>query len=1071
MLRTAFLIPWIWAPLAAQNELRLEFFETRVRPLLAERCHGCHGPTKQKSDLRLDHIDTILTGGERGPALVRGKPEESRMITAVSYSDEALQMPPKKRLSPADIEILRMWIRMGAPWPDEPRPDSRAPEKPLFDLEKRKREHWAWQPLRAAQPPEVADKEWSANPIDRFVRAKLQKAGLTPAPVADRATLLRRVTFDLTGLPPTVAEREAFLADDTLKAYPTVVDRLLASPHFGEHWGRHWLDLVRYAETLGHEYDYELPNAWRYRDYVIRAFNADVPYDQFVREHIAGDLLETQRRHETSVIDESTIGTAFYWFAEQGHSPVDVRQQTSDRMHNQIDVLSKTFLALTVGCARCHDHKFDAISTADYYALRGFLKSSRYVQRDVAPPLSVSQLLHIHTAQEKLAAAWNTHVQAGATSIEPYLSAIGGGPRKGLDEVRLEKWDQAFRDKSVRRDPLHPLRGFVLLEKAKRERRGDVRVDWQRLTAPARNAARDFDAKGVSQFADFRRDDYTGWFRGGSAFGDAPVREQIVVNRTPIAGGGWAFSAADGRGAQGVLHSPTFRIAKKYIHVLAFGQQGRIDIVLEGFNVIRAPIYGQLRQIVNNTRPRWYTVDVGMWLGEQAYIEFCDQTAPGLSANRSYPADSYIGVQRIVFADSRRTPKRLAELPARILGDARSPLRTLEDLAGRYAEAMRRASDALAAGTLDAEQAHLLYWFEAMGLLGTESAELRRLRKEVRDSGTRVRKPLLVPAMADGTGEDQNIFIHGGHRNLGELVPRRMLTALGGEPLKNAVGSGRLHLANQLLAASNPLPARVLVNRLWHHLFGRGIVATVDNFGVQGDEPSHPALLDWLARRFVADNWSIKRAIRRTALSRTYRMASNVGAPAAEKRDPDLRLLHRMPVRRLTAESIRDAILATSGRLDRKQYGKGVFVNLTRFMTGGRGKPRSGPIDGAGRRSIYLRVRRNFLSPFLLAFDMPLPTSTFGRRDVTNVPAQALALLNDPFVKGEAKRWASRVERTVSDTNGSGTDARIRLLYKEAFARSPRPDELRRVRDFLQTRSLEDLCHALFNVKEFVFLR
>jgi hypothetical protein len=366
----------------------IEFFEKKVRPILTQYCYRCHSrqAKKLRGGLRLDSRAAILKGGDSGPAIVAGQPDKSKLIEAVGYKNVELQMPPRDKLPESAIADLTAWVQMGAPWPNE-QSIANGPAQSAFDLAARKRAHWAWQPIRTQTPPAPPSSPpravgmkggWPRDPLDRFILAKLEDKGLSPAKSADRRTFLRRLYFDLIGLPPSPEEVAAFLGDNSADAVEKVVDRLLSSPHFGERWGRHWLDLVRYAETRGHEYDYPIPNAYHYRDYVIRALNADVPYNQFVVEHLAGDLLPKPRLHPQQGFNESILATGFWFLGEEVHSPVDLRQDQADRFDNKVDVLSKAFLGLTVACARCHDHKFDAISTKDYYALFGFLQSSHY---------------------------------------------------------------------------------------------------------------------------------------------------------------------------------------------------------------------------------------------------------------------------------------------------------------------------------------------------------------------------------------------------------------------------------------------------------------------------------------------------------------------------------------------------------------------------------------------------------------------------------------------------------------------------------------------------------------------
>jgi len=385
----------VWLALLAGSALASEgdeFFEQKIRPVLADRCYPCHSATseKLKGGLHLDSREGALKGGDTRPAIVPGDPEKSLLVEAIGYKNVDLQMPPKKKLAEENISDFVSWIKMGAPWPGVVSQNISA-RPSTFNLEQRREKHWSWKPIQSERPPAVKETKWPESAVDRFILSKLEESHLTPAPSADKRTLIRRTYFDLIGLPPKPSEVETFLNDSSPGAFEKVVDRLLASPQFGERWARHWLDLARYSETLGHEFDYANFNAWRYRDYVIRAFNSDVPYNQFVVEQIAGDLLEHPRRHPTEGFNEAVIGTGFFWLGQRSHSPVDVRLEQAEVVANQIDVTTKTFLGLTVACARCHDHKFDAISTRDYYSLYGVLSSSRYTQHSIGPTEALAE--------------------------------------------------------------------------------------------------------------------------------------------------------------------------------------------------------------------------------------------------------------------------------------------------------------------------------------------------------------------------------------------------------------------------------------------------------------------------------------------------------------------------------------------------------------------------------------------------------------------------------------------------------------------------------------------------------
>ncbi len=513
--------------------------------------------------------------------------------------------------------------------------------------------------------------------------------------------------------------------------------------------------------------------------------------------------------------------------------------------------------------------------------------------------------------------------------------------------------------------------------------------------------------------------------------------------------------------------------------------------------MIQDPLYGRLRLILNDDDPRWHTFDLEMWRGRRCYLEFADTTTQDLH-DMGPPAgcgpDGYVAVGDVCLSD--QGPPGLPSTGAAIglLGDA--PVDSPRALAERYGRAVSESLAALADGSLpdrsDAEpRSALLAWLLERGLLELDPAATGRLGAMLasfREIEGRLPDPRRAPAMTEGTPEDEHVFLRGNPKTVGPVVPRRMLSALASDrgTTARAVGSGRLDLARRIADPANPLTARVAVNRIWHHLFGRGLVPSVDNLGALGDRPSHPDLLDDLADRFVRDGWSIKRVVRELVLSSAFRMAGT-STPEAEASDPDNRLLHEMRVRRLEAEAIRDAILAVAGRLDGRMAGPGVEVHLTTFMDNyadSYGRPKtSGPLDGNGRRSLYVNVRRNFLTPILTAFDFPPPLVTAGRRDVSNVPAQALILMNDPFVAQQARRWAVRV-LAIEGLDASG---RVRRMYREAYARPPSEAELKAALRFLESHASElgiaperrrdderlwaDFAHVLINVKEFIFLK
>jgi len=1002
-----------------------EFFEKKIRPLLAENCFKCHSAAseKLKGGLRLDSRDLALKGGESGKlAIVPGAPAKSLLIEAVGYNNTDLQMPPKKRLSQQQIDDLTAWVKMGAPWPNGPigTADMAVAHgaKATFNLKERAK-HWAFLPLMNAAPPQVKNAAWCRSPIDRFILSRLEQARLTPAPPADKRTLIRRVSFDLIGLPPTPAEIDAFLADESPEAFAKVVDHLLASPHYGERWGRHWLDLVRYAETCGHEFDFEMPLAYQYRDYIIRAFNLDLPYDQLVREQIAGDLLPNPRRNPEKGFNESIIGTGFFYLGEAVHSPVDIREDEGSRIDNQIDVLSKTFQGLTVSCARCHDHKFDAISTRDYYALVGFMQSTRYQEAFVDPPERigryVAQLNDLQSQAEPL--------------IKKNLS---------IDALHLDDWANKLSAKD-RQKPTHPLYPWLALRNVKAE--AEFSPQRQSLLEKL-NEATESDAKHRSAcvvFESFDKPDYAGWYVTGQAFTNAPAAAGEISLHS-ISPETAASSARLSPKLQGALRSRTFIIDHDLICYRLRGTGATINLIIDGFQRIRDPIYGGLTFKASNDRFDWHVQNVANWKGHKAYVEILDN------------GDEKVEVSQIRFCD---TPPPDPPDPAvvKLLEDP--SIKSADDLAARYVQVPFAANLALA----DSKK---------------HDPQLAALVAHQKQIESQIPAPTRVIAAADGTGVNEHVFIRGNYKTPGDEVHRRFLEAIAGDQPVESAGSGRLELAERMLSRSNPLLPRVMVNRIWQHHFGEGIVRSVDDFGAMGQPPTHPELLDFLANEFIKRGWSIKAMHRLMLLSSSYQMSSQPDESAA-KIDPQNKLLQHMPVRRLEAEAIRDSLLAISGRLDKTMYGPSILPYLTPFMSG-RGRPdHSGPLDGDGRRTIYLNVRRNFLSPMLLSFDYPIPATTIGRRNVSNVPAQALTMLNNPFVLQQAQLWA---KKTLAEPNLT-TEQRINNLYVTAFARPPQSDELEAAVQFLSEQQKQysdpikpwnDLCHVLINVKEFIFV-
>ena len=942
-------------------------FNYHIRPILSQNCYVCHGPdeSSREAGLRLDNREAavaLLESGSR--AILPGKPRRSALIERIKSSDPNLQMPPpaaKKTLSEREIALLERWIRQGATW----------------------KEHWAFLPPSPPKlPPTLATARTSAT-IDHFVEQALVDRGLEAVGSAKPNTLIRRVAYLLTGLPPTKSELDSLGTDFSIEK---VADHYLASPHFGERWARHWMDLVRYGESMGHEGDYNISNAYEYRDYLIRAFNQDVPYDLFVKEHLAGDLLENPRYNPAHGFNESVMGTAYFFLGEGKHSPVDTRVEESEKIDNMIDVTSKTFMSLTVACAKCHDHKFDPIPTTDYYSMYGMIESSRL------GPIPARRTLE----QEQLFAELKDLKQAIREKLQAQLAQHLELPKPQLIRQQAQFISEKVADST----------------------------DYKIL-------------------ADFRDGSWEGWYTNGWAFGEGPLRAEPMLDVKTGQIRGLERAKVSSRfyapGIQGILRSPNFTIEHDYIAVKAAGNIGSIRVIIDNFQVIQNPLWGRLEAVVKNSDWDTYVLDVHLLKGHKAYLQFMPghYGAAREHIYRIQPED-YIEVE-YAFAYNGDLPK----MP------------------------VPKAKDPSIASITQIDQEH---------------PELAPLLERYQEIAPRLYDSTHVIGMNDGAAIFSPVFIRGSLNNLSEeKVPRRFLKILEKQagPFPQQ-GSGRLAFAEAISSPNNPLTARIIANRIWHHIFGRGIVETVDNFGLQGKLPSHPELLDFLALEMIEQDWSMKSLIKSILLTQTFQRSTQL-LEANQSIDPNAIYLHHFPIRRLEGEAIRDGILAVSGELDRSMYGPSVPVHLTEYMTG-RGRPQeSGPLDGAGRRSIYTAVRRNFISPMLLAFDMPIPFSTFGRRNTTNVPAQSLTLMNDAFVKDQARKWAKNI-----CAEAKSTEERIEAIYWKAFARAPREEEMQQAKAFLQQQAAAysctlyemqeevDLwaayCHAIFNLKEFIHL-
>ncbi|HWE35629.1 MAG TPA: PSD1 and planctomycete cytochrome C domain-containing protein [Isosphaeraceae bacterium] len=889
---------------------RIEFFEAKVRPVLAANCVGCHGPDKQKAGLRLDSRAAILQGGDSGPAVQPGEPEQSLLVEVIRYNDEP-RMPPKARLKDVEIAALTRWVADGLPWPDAgpaPRPTTAAATATVTAED---RSFWSFRPVRDVPPPAVRDGHWPKSDIDRFILAKLEEKGLQPVGPADKRTLIRRATFDLTGLPPSSAEIDAFLGDDSPDAFARVVDRLLASPHYGERWGRHWLDVARYGEDQAHTFEARLyPDGWRYRDWVVRAFNDDMPYDRFVTDQVAGDLIDGPGR------DDRLAALGFFALG-----PVYYGKAVFDEYDDRVDTLCRGFLGLTVACARCHDHKYDPIPQKDYYSLAGVFSSTTYREYPHAPPEVVERY---DRAQEAIKAKTGELAAFLRAESARWSEAATADTAKYM----VASWSL------VNRRRAHPK--LATAEFAKGEGVEALFLDrWVKFLFPEKDADRPHLARWRAVIAgQDKAKDLSGDESAKAEVAEAARAFQDYVRAT--------ISLRDALKAQGAAATAN-----------AAGDEKQDSKALE----LPGPEATLLRELV------------------------AEQGVFGLARN---------------------------DVERRLPAEAKAALKSRRD-------------------------------------------ELNRLKKEMPP------KYPVVHSLAEGPSPaNMRVHIRGNPSTLGDEAPRRFLAILSADGTKPFTrGSGRLELAEAIASKDNPLTARVLVNRVWAHHFGRGLVGTPSNFGRLGEQPTHPELLDHLAARFVASGWSIKTLHRMILLSATYQLAVAADSKAEEV-DPDNRLLWRANRRRLEVESWRDAMLAVSGELDRTIGGP------------------PAPLTSAEnrRRTLYAAISRHNLDGLLRLFDFPDPNLTSDKRAVTTVPLQQLFVLNSPFMERQAR---ALVARLASDPAATDED-RIRRAFPLLFGRPATDDEVRLGLSFLAAPEAgrpsrwEQYAQALLAANEFLYL-
>ena len=913
---------------SGQEDSRIEFFESRIRPLLAEKCAVCHSDEARMAGLDLMSAEGFARGADTGRLVAGADIDNSRLVRAVRYQSD-IKMPPTGKLDAEDIQAIEQWVLWGAPWPqpaEAKEPLRQAGENSALDGAG----HWAFQPLSAAGLPNVENLHWAQSPVDRFILAALEKGGIEPAEEAGKLTLLRRVKFDLHGLPPTEMEIEMFLADTGQGAFARLVDRLLASPRYGERWGRHWLDVARYATSTGVDEDHRYPDAWRYRDYVIDAFNRGLPYDRFVREQIAGDLLPASEPGTVNV--NGITATGFLALGPKAIAQQDRVQMVYDVVDEQIDTVSKAFMGLTIACSRCHDHKFDPVLTTDYYSLASIFASTK-TYADLS--LEEGNVVQFH--------------------MEPLV------PREVYQRYRSH------------RDRIDAVRKRIesILEAAAIDHMEDQLLPRM-----------------VDYMAAARR-----------VYVDGEDMDEVAK-------------------AAGLDPATV----KKWAEYLDPGDQLRLYL------------------------KDWHDADAA---AAHRVAEEYRKAFAASSAEWRAKVDSWKKEVRRAYESRKPAPKK--------------PL--TDGFRNRVHE-----EAALKEGGP--------FYLDTGQRTAVLSAELRELVAELLSEQAGLEassppRPPMASAVIEGEIVDQPVFIRGSHHNHGRIVPKTFPVVLAGRGQTPVTrGSGRRELADWLVTGNAALASRVMVNRIWLWHFGEGLVRTPNNFGKVGERPTHPALLDYLAREFIDTGWSIKQMHRRIMNSSTYRMSSRPTSQALEL-DPGNRLWSRFNRRRLSIEEMRDSVLALGGSLDLTMDGT-LQPELGDSIKGSSSPdpPYLSPED-TNRRTVYLPLYRNRLPKLLGLFDFVDSTSSTGQRSQTNVAPQGLFAMNSGFLDDRAHGFAQRL------LDGAEDDAeRVELAYRLALTRPPHAEERRRMENFVsgypessrKPVAWQGLCRVLMASNEFHYV-
>lgn len=1095
------------------------FFESKIRPILVDRCVECHGADKQKAGLRVDSAAALTAGGDSGAAVTPGNPEKSLLIQVVRYTAD-LKMPPKSKLPDAEIALLAEWVRQGAVWPasKESAPGT-TKGKPAGEITDDDRNFWAFVPVKPVSIPAVADAAWAQSELDRFILQRLADSGLKPAPAADKRTLIRRVTFDLHGVPPTPDEIDAFLADESPEAFAHVVDRLLASPRYGERFARHWLDVARFADSNGLDENLAYANAWRYRDYVIAALNKDKPFDQFIHEQLAGDLLPPAAEIETQL--ERTVATGFLSLGAKMLAEDDPVKMQMDIIDEQVDTLGRAFMGLTLGCARCHEHKFDPIPQEDYYGLAGIFKSTKTMENFsvVAKwqelPLAAPDVVAKRSEQQQRIDSIKSTI---AQKLQSETADVLQKARRQVGDLLLAAHAQSRLDSLLSSVPSRgpkpgdPAPEGVILIEAEDFARGNVLK------------VHDGYGQGIGVLVNKgETPNFTEYDLEIPAAGvyQIELRYAAAAARPNLLSIGGRLVKSDAAGkVTGSWYPDT---QTWHLEALVSLPAGKTVLRLENpgpFPHIDKLLLAPARDAKGG--PVTFSEEPNDPVGAPSRRRspivggFLQQFAAALAATREKPSSVLATWHEFITRESQAAAvpppgDRIGTaIRSRLLADP-AP-HSLTDLAARYQqlaleattrwEELQARAETRAVTSLSDEvlEEFRKFVYDPQGPLAAPKNVEELFPEPVRQELTARRDeqkaleqalPKLPEAMAVTDGQPENLKVHlrGSHLNLGTEVPRRFLQIL---PLSqrqgvNGAQSGRLELARWLTDPEHPLTSRVIVNRVWQWHFGEGLVRSPDNFGRLGERPTHPELLDYLAQSLIQEGWSLKALHRRILLSSTWQMSTRFDAQAAEV-DPENRLWWRSNRRRLEVEALRDSVFAVAGTIDTTMGGTLLPTPNRQYVTS---TANINPVVyDPPRRSIYLPVVRSALYDVFQAFDFADPSVQSGRRDTTTVAPQALFLMNSDLVLKQTRELTRQLlADAASDDRG-----RVTQLYLRVLGRPPRTTETDRALAFLEKyadaagtaggaaasapatpqmlreRAWQGLCRAVLSSNEFIYV-